>query len=155
MCLDISSTLFESSYSVSISVTNDSSNLVDSNDYLGYFWEEAPITYFTNEWQSYLSHINQKFLGGINEFRDKLKKYVIESSFEFRYAKNHKDKVVAECSKKSESCDWKVRAKKMKASDFFYIKWFIKEHTCKSVLREQTSKHLSSNLKSHQRDIDV
>lgn len=84
-----------------------------------------------------------------------MKRYVIEYSFEFRYAKNHKDKVVAEYSKKGESYNWKIFAKKMKGNDFFYIKWFIKEHTCKSVLREQTSKHSVSNLKSRQRGIDV
>ncbi|XP_004292417.1 PREDICTED: uncharacterized protein LOC101299742 [Fragaria vesca subsp. vesca] len=60
---------------------------------------------------------------------------------------NNAQWIIAECAKReSEYCKWHVRALKCNVNDFFYIKELDNNHTCKGVLREQTSSHLGSHV---------
>ncbi|XP_062021203.1 uncharacterized protein LOC133737714 [Rosa rugosa] len=81
------------------------------------------------------------------EFREKLTKYAIETSFLFKYTQNTSSRVIAECAKRYfDGCQWSIRALKNNVNDFFYIKKLNNVHTCKGVLRQQKSKLLGSHV---------
>ncbi|XP_040372885.1 uncharacterized protein LOC112195144 [Rosa chinensis] len=124
-----------------------SSNMIDASEYLGCYRPEAPKSYLTHEWQGFIRHKDQKFEGGVIEFREKLTKFAIETGFLFKYTRNTSSRVIAECAKRySDGCQWSIRALKNKVNGFFYIKKLDNVHTCKGVLRQQKSKLLGSHV---------
>lgn len=52
-----------------VTSNNDS---IDENEYLWCCRPEATKSYLTIEWHGYISYAEQKFEGGVLEFRDKL-----------------------------------------------------------------------------------
>ncbi|BBG93605.1 hypothetical protein Prudu_001671 [Prunus dulcis] len=48
----------------------------------------------SNEWETYIHHVGQKFDGGAEEFRLKLCKYALEVGFNFLYADNDKKRTL-------------------------------------------------------------
>ncbi|KAL6129676.1 hypothetical protein ACLB2K_073025 [Fragaria x ananassa] len=132
---------------ISSSISVLPSSIVDGPEYLGHYRPEPARIYLTNEWQGFIKHVGQKFEGGALEFRQKLTKYAIELGFTFKFKRNNAQRIIAECAKReSEHCKWHVRALKCAVNDFFYIKELDNNHTCKGVLREQTSSHLGSHV---------
>ncbi|XP_062020777.1 uncharacterized protein LOC133737185 [Rosa rugosa] len=108
---------------------------------------EAPKSYMTKGWESYIHSEGQKFEGGVVEFRDKLRKYAIEIGFSYEFVRNDKVRVIAQCSKKhSQGCNWLVKAHLCRANGFFMIKRLVNVHTCHGVIRLQKSKMMGSKV---------
>ncbi|CAN6692165.1 unnamed protein product [Malus baccata var. baccata] len=98
-------------------------------------------------WKEYISHEGQKFMGGVHEFRRKLRKYAVGMGFSFVYLSNKKARVIAECSKKSsDGCKWRVCASVCRANGFFYIKTLNNVHSCTGVVHEQNSAMITSKM---------
>ncbi|XP_061988858.1 uncharacterized protein LOC133741866 [Rosa rugosa] len=132
---------------VSNTVCEDSSTMLEENDYLGCYRAEAPKSYMTKGWESYIHSEGQKFEGGVVEFRDKLRKYAIEIGFSYEFVRNDKVRVIAQCSKKhSQGCNWLVKAYLCRANGFFMIKRLVNVHTCHGVIRLQKSKMMGSKV---------
>ncbi|XP_061999316.1 uncharacterized protein LOC133716650 [Rosa rugosa] len=132
---------------VSNTVCEDSSTMLEENDYLGCYRAEAPKSYMTKGWESYIHSEGQKFEGGVVEFRDKLRKYAIEIGFSYEFVRNDKVRVIAQCSKKhSQGCNWLVKAHLCRANGFFMIKRLVNVHTCHGVIRLQKSKMMGSKV---------
>ncbi|KAL6213658.1 hypothetical protein ACLB2K_013104 [Fragaria x ananassa] len=132
-------------------VSSDDSNCEDdSNMILGNFVsDKMKRKYMSSEWNDYIFRIGQFFTGGVIEFRDKLCKYAVENGFQFRYTKNDKSRISAECAKKKrESCQWYVHVSLRQSNNFFYITKLNNEHTCVCVVRHQKHKRLGSNVVS-------
>ena len=105
--------------------------------------------YLSNDWKTYISHGEQCFKGGVVEFHDKLRKYVVEVGFKYIYLKNDKTRVTAECSKRNtENCMWRVHASLSTLNGYFYIRSLNNEHTCRGVYRSPSSKMMDSKLVS-------
>ncbi|XP_040375370.1 uncharacterized protein LOC112202235 [Rosa chinensis] len=132
---------------VSNTVCEDSSTMLEENDYLGCYRAEAPKSYMTKGWESYIHSEGQKFEGGVVEFRDKLRKYAIEIGFSYEFVRNDKVRVIAQCSKKhSQGCNWLVKAYLCRVNGFFMIKRLVNVHTCHGVIRLQKSKMMGSKV---------
>ncbi|KAM5572986.1 hypothetical protein ABKV19_012833 [Rosa sericea] len=132
---------------VSNTVCEDSSTMLEENDYLGCYRVEAPKSYMMKGWESYIHSEGQKFEGGVVEFRDKLRKYAIETGFSYEFVRNDKVRVIAQCSKKhSQGCNWLVKAHLCRANGFFMIKMLVNVHTCHGVIRLQKSKMMGSKV---------
>ncbi|XP_008391150.2 uncharacterized protein [Malus domestica] len=114
--------------------------VIDENEHLDNFG-------LSQGWKEYISHEGQKFMGGVDEFRSKLRKYVVGMGFSFVYLSNNKARVIAECSKKSsDGCKWHVCASVCRANSFFYIKTLNNVHLCTSVIHEQNSAMITSKM---------
>ena len=149
-CVDIGvSKLSSSSASiVSVSVDDSASAVFDEEDYFGepYRTTEGKV-YFSREWSDYIKEVGQKFRGGVVDFREKLLKYAIEVGFRFVYVKNDADRIVVDCfNKLRDGCKWHVSGYTSSANGFFYIRELHNVHTCKGVLRTQTSSLLRSSV---------
>ncbi|XP_024178409.1 uncharacterized protein LOC112184384 [Rosa chinensis] len=132
---------------VSNTVCEDSSTMLEENDYLGCYRAEAPKSYMTKGWENYIHSEGQKFEGGVVEFRDKLRKYAIEIGFSYEFVRNDKVRVIAQCSKKhSQGCNWLVKAYLCRVNGFFMIKRLVNVHTCHGVIHLQKSKMMGSNV---------
>ncbi|KAL6189023.1 hypothetical protein ACLB2K_040413 [Fragaria x ananassa] len=68
---------------LSNNVSEDSSVSFDENDYLGCYKPEGAKRYCSKGWENYIKSKDQKFQGGVEEFRSKLCMYVIEMGFEY------------------------------------------------------------------------
>ncbi|CAL9004115.1 unnamed protein product, partial [Prunus brigantina] len=77
-----------------------SSTVEDRNEFLGRSKRASAKPLLSNEWETYIYHVGQKFDGGAEEFRLKLRKYALEVGFNFLYASNDKKWVIAVCSNK-------------------------------------------------------
>ncbi|KAI5337699.1 hypothetical protein L3X38_016970 [Prunus dulcis] len=77
-----------------------SSTVEDRNKFLDRSKRASAKPLLSNEWETYIYHVGQKFDGGAEEFRLKLCKYALEVGFNFLYAGNDKKRVVAVCSNK-------------------------------------------------------
>ncbi|CAL8167140.1 unnamed protein product [Prunus armeniaca] len=105
-----------------------SSTVEDRNEFLGRSKRASAKPLLSNEWETYIHHVGQKFDGGAEEFRLKLCKYALEVGFNFLYAGNDKKRVVAICSnKKLEGCSWRVYASHCEATSCF--------NSCKTELK--------------------
>lgn len=133
----------------SCSSSEDFESLIDPNQYLGDFGTAETKSYLSKEWEGYIDHVGQKFEGGVAEFRLKLVKYAVQMGFKFVYAKNDKDRIIAECfEKNSHGCKWRVYAVLCRANGFCYIRTMNNQHTCRGVVRETKGKMMSSRIVS-------
>ncbi|CAL8120905.1 unnamed protein product [Prunus armeniaca] len=76
-----------------------SSNVKDVNEFLGRSKRASAKLLLSNEWETYIHHVGQKFDGGAEEFRLKLCKYALEVGFNFLYAGNDKRQIQESNSK--------------------------------------------------------
>ncbi|XP_034199131.1 uncharacterized protein LOC117614431 [Prunus dulcis] len=126
-----------------------SSTVEDRNEFLGRSKRASAKPLLSNEWETYIHHVGQKFDGGAEEFRLKLCKYALEVGFNFLYAGNDKKRVVAVCSnKKLEGCSWRVYASRCEAAGSFVIRTLNNVHTCAGRIRESKSKMMRSRVVS-------
>nr|XP_011459704.1 PREDICTED: pentatricopeptide repeat-containing protein At3g53700, chloroplastic-like [Fragaria vesca subsp. vesca] len=70
---------------LSNNVTEQSSISFDENDYLGCYKPEEAKRYCSKGWENYIKSKDQKFQGGVEEFRLKLRMYAIKMEFEYRF----------------------------------------------------------------------
>lgn len=62
-------------------------------------------------WANGITHVNQEFIGGANNFRKTLYKYAIGLDFNFKYVKNGMGRVTAKCAmKETKGCMWRIHA---------------------------------------------
>ncbi|XP_050113356.1 uncharacterized protein LOC126591625 [Malus sylvestris] len=120
----------------------------DDREFLGKFSAPSGRMYLSHPWRSYMSRVGQKFVGGVVEFRDKLKKYAVEAGFKFSYVKNDKERVTATCTKKLDGCPWRVHASVCRTNGYFYIRRLNNNHTCSGRIRERRSKMMNSSIVS-------
>ncbi|BBH03598.1 EF-TU receptor, partial [Prunus dulcis] len=126
-----------------------SSIVEDRNEFLGRSKRASAKPLLSNEWETYIHHVGQKFDGGAEEFRLKLCKYALEVGFNFLYAGNDKKRVVAVCSnKKLEGCSWRVYASRCEATGSFVIRTLNNVHTCAGRIWESKSKMMRSRVVS-------
>ncbi|BBG99240.1 EF-TU receptor [Prunus dulcis] len=126
-----------------------SSTVEDRNEFLDRSKRASAKPLLSNEWETYIYHVGQKFDGGAEEFRLKLCKYALEVGFNFLYAGNDKKRVVAVCSnKKLEGCSWRVYASRCEATGSFVIRTLNNVHTCAGQIRESKSKMMRSRVVS-------
>ena len=115
-------------------------------DYLGDFRPEDAKLFLSRQWKDYIKSVDQKFVGGAREFREKLCLFAVEMGFMFRYTRNDKWRVSAVCSQKeSQNCEWHVNASACPTNKFFYINQLTNVHTCSSVLRTRSHALMSSS----------
>ncbi|XP_028077597.1 uncharacterized protein LOC114279543 [Camellia sinensis] len=94
-----------------------------------------------------VSHIGQKFEGGIVEFLYALSKFSIEYEFEFIFVKNDKVRVTAQCLfRETKGCMWNVHGIVENANGFFYIRKLNNVHTCGAEVRTMTHSRMSFDL---------
>ncbi|KAL6199791.1 hypothetical protein ACLB2K_029573 [Fragaria x ananassa] len=68
---------------LSNNVSDESSVSFDENDYLGCYKPEEAKRYCSKRWENNIKSKNQKFQGGVEEFRLKLHMYAIEMGFKY------------------------------------------------------------------------
>ncbi|XP_070674853.1 uncharacterized protein [Malus domestica] len=120
----------------------------DDREFLGKFSAPSGRMHLSHPLRSYISNVGQKFVGGVAEFRDKLKKYAVEVGFKFSYVKNDKERVTATCTKKLDGCPWRVYASVCRTNGYFYIRRLNNNHTCSGRIRERRSKMMNSSIVS-------
>ncbi|CAL9001563.1 unnamed protein product, partial [Prunus brigantina] len=124
-----------------------SSSVEDRNEFLGRSKRVSAKPLLSNEWETYIHHVGQKFDSGGEEFRLKLCKYALEVGFNFLYAGNDKKRVIAVCSnKKLEGCSCRVYASRCEATGCFVIRTLNNVHTCAGWIRESKSKMMRSHV---------
>ncbi|XP_028118687.1 uncharacterized protein LOC114316221 [Camellia sinensis] len=95
-------------------------------------------------WVVSITHIGQKFEGGIVEFRNALSKFSIECGFEFIFVKNDKVRVIAQCLfRETKGCMWNVHGRVENANGFFYI---MNVHTYGAEVHTMNHSRMSSDL---------
>ncbi|XP_062017896.1 uncharacterized protein LOC133734288 isoform X1 [Rosa rugosa] len=129
-----------------MSRTVESHSATGENEHLGNSTSHEDNAYLSQGWREYISHAGQKFEGGVTEFRNKLRMYAIEMGFRFVYTRNDKFRVIAECFKKSEGCNWHIFGASCQANGYFYIRSLNNVHTCTSCTRGPKSKMMSSKI---------
>ncbi|XP_028116096.1 uncharacterized protein LOC114313866 [Camellia sinensis] len=98
-------------------------------------------------WAVSITHVGQKFEGGIVEFRNALSMFSIECGFEFIFVKNDKVRVTAQCLfRETKGCMWNVHGRVENANGFFYIRKLNNVHTCGAEVRTMNHSRMSSNL---------
>ncbi|KAL6129218.1 hypothetical protein ACLB2K_072571 [Fragaria x ananassa] len=123
------------------------SEIIDENDYLDDGFKDGPTkSYLSDDWGSYLLHKGQKF-ESVQDFRDKLRKYAVQTGFCYVLPKNDSLYVRAVCENHgTEKFGWEVIGYVAPINNCFYIKEFNNIHTCKGVLRNQTHRQLGSKI---------
>lgn len=92
-----------------LSCTLESHSAIDENELLRV---EGDNRFLSQDWKEYISHVGQRFEGGVTEFRNKLIKYAAQMRFRLVYAKNDKERITAECFQKiSDGCKWRIHAR--------------------------------------------
>ncbi|BBN68420.1 hypothetical protein Prudu_419S000400 [Prunus dulcis] len=133
-----------------------SSTVEDRNEFLGRSKRASAKPLLSNEWETYIHHVGQKFDGGAEEFQLKLCKYALEVGFNFLYAGNDKKRVVAVCSnKKLEGCSWRVYASRCEATGSFVIRTLSNVHTCAGRIRESKSKMMRIRAKPELKPVEI
>ncbi|XP_028115006.1 uncharacterized protein LOC114312908 [Camellia sinensis] len=98
-------------------------------------------------WAVSITHVGQKFEGGIIEFRNALSKFSIECGFEFIFVKNDKVCVTTQyLFREIEGCMWNVHGRVENANGFFYIEQLNNVHTCSAEVRTMNYSCMSSDL---------
>ncbi|CAN6547405.1 unnamed protein product [Malus baccata var. baccata] len=96
----------------------------------GKYGSHGVHNYMSCEWNNYIESEGQVFRGGCVDFRDKLKKFSVECSFDLKYLKNDKNRIIAECSRKeSDGCLWLCMHPSLHNL-----------HTCKGMIRKKKNK---------------
>ncbi|KAM7489186.1 hypothetical protein LguiB_026670 [Lonicera macranthoides] len=77
-------------------------------------------------WKGCATHIQQRFPGGVKEFRLELGKFCIVVGFEVDFKKNDHSRVIAICSKsETEGCEWFIRTVLRRSNGSFVIKKLV------------------------------
>ncbi|KAL6205140.1 hypothetical protein ACLB2K_022404 [Fragaria x ananassa] len=120
-------------------VVDDCAKMIDENDYLGDAFKDGPQKYFlSDEWGSYLSHAGQKF-ENIADFRDKLRKFAVQSGFHYVLSRNDSIYVNDVCANRDvDHCGWEVLESVASINQCFYITRFNNVHTCRGMIRNRS-----------------
>ncbi|XP_028082628.1 uncharacterized protein LOC114283957 [Camellia sinensis] len=103
----------------------------DQQDLLPKFCPHADKVFLSAQWVHGMTHIEQSFEGGANEFRSVLRKYAVECGFHFKFLKNDSVWITAVCMmRESKNCMWSIHARVLRADEFFYIRKWNREHSC-------------------------
>ncbi|CAL9178687.1 unnamed protein product [Musa hybrid cultivar] len=122
------------------SVVADSGMLTDANTTSLDTLDEAKRRRLCTDWNSMITGIGQVF-SSPKAFRDALHKYAIANSFMYRFIKNDRSRVTAECT--IEGCPWRIHASRSSAKQEFMIKKINDTHTCGKELSKE-SRRLAS-----------
>ncbi|KAL7187328.1 hypothetical protein ACSBR1_037403 [Camellia fascicularis] len=77
----------------------------EQNDLLPKFCPHVDKVFMYAPWANGITHVGQSFEGGAAEFRNVLRKYVVECGFRFRYLKNDSVQITAMCTmRESKGC---------------------------------------------------
>ncbi|XP_012832963.1 PREDICTED: uncharacterized protein LOC105953830 [Erythranthe guttata] len=107
----------------------------------------GPPQLMTASWANLIIDVGQVFEGGAKDFRKALCLYAIEMGFEFRYVKNERVRVTAVCKDKDvKDCMWRILASIEHTNGFFYIRRYVKHHTCGSGFATSSKKRLTSDI---------
>ncbi|KAL6199204.1 hypothetical protein ACLB2K_028990 [Fragaria x ananassa] len=104
---------------LSNNVSKESSVSFDEYDYLGCYKPEEAKRYCSKRWENYIKSKDQKFQGGVEEFRLKLQ---------------------------YEHYGWCVKAFLIEYNCFYVITDLVNEHSCHGVVRLQTNKMMGSKI---------
>ncbi|KAL6218604.1 hypothetical protein ACLB2K_011814 [Fragaria x ananassa] len=128
-------------------VVDDCVEMIDENDYLGDAFKDGPQKFFlSDEWGSYLSHAGQKF-ESIADFRDKLRKFAIQSGFHYVLSRTDSIYVNAVCANRDvDHCGWEVLGSVASINQCFYITRFNNVHTCRGMIRNRSHRQLGSKI---------
>ncbi|KAI5335027.1 hypothetical protein L3X38_025160 [Prunus dulcis] len=152
LCSDVCSRFDElevGAFEITYLAADYPSCLLESDLDIGKYGAPADRAYLSHTWRNYINHVCQKFIGEVHEFRDEQCKYAIEKGFKVVYLKNEKERVIAECSKKSsDSCSSRVHATLCPANDFFNIRTLNNEHTCSGCIRDWKNMMMCSKVVS-------
>ncbi|KAM7465735.1 hypothetical protein LguiB_013297 [Lonicera macranthoides] len=98
-------------------------------------------------WKGCITHVQQRFPGGVKDFRLELGKFCIAVGFEVVFKKNDHSRVTAVCSKNvSEGCEWFVHAVLIRSDGSFVIKKLVNEHKCSGRMMGRKSKMVRSKV---------
>ncbi|KAM7527984.1 hypothetical protein LguiB_031394 [Lonicera macranthoides] len=98
-------------------------------------------------WKGCITHIQQRFSGGVKDFRLELGKFCIAVGFEVDFKKNDHSRVTGVCSKnESKGCEWFVHAMLRRSDGSFVIKKLINEHTYSGRMMGRKSKMVRSKV---------
>ncbi|KAE9447131.1 hypothetical protein C3L33_20969, partial [Rhododendron williamsianum] len=117
---------------------------VDRIDHKEKYCKHAETRYLMEGWADLIEGVGQEFPGGVKEFREVLAKYLIENEFMYRFVKNDKLRVTANCV--IEGCKWHGHAILNRTNGVFHIKECHIEHNCGSTYRTNKYKRVSSHL---------
>lgn len=111
------------------------SDAFDENDYLGDAFRDRPHkSYLSDEWSSFIKGVGQKF-PSISDFRDKLRKYTVQTGFCYVLARNDSLYVHAVCENYGiEGCEWFVKGSVASLNQCFYVTEFLDVQDRKSVV---------------------
>ncbi|KAL6218126.1 hypothetical protein ACLB2K_011343 [Fragaria x ananassa] len=128
-------------------VVDDCAEMIDENDYLGDAFKDGPQKFFlSDEWGSYLSHAGQKF-ESIADFRDKLRKFAVQSGFHYVLSRNDSIYVNAVCANRDvDHCGWEVLGSVASINQCFYITRFNNVHTCRGMIKNRSHRQLGSKI---------
>lgn len=117
------------------SVVADSGTSTDANTTSLATYEEAKRLRLCTEWGNLITGVGQVF-SSTKAFRDALHKYAIAHSFMYRFVKNDRSRVTAECT--VEDCPWRIHASRTSPKQNFMIKTINSIHTCGKELSKQS-----------------
>ncbi|KAJ4717563.1 MuDR family transposase [Melia azedarach] len=78
------------------------------------------------------------------ELQTKISLLALQKNFEYRVARSSKNILVLKCI--SGDCKWRLRAAKLKGSDFFQVRKYYPVHTCSLDIRHRNHRQASSKL---------
>ncbi|KAL7210520.1 hypothetical protein ACSBR1_031972 [Camellia fascicularis] len=76
----------------------DNFDIDDEVDLLETFCPHNDKVFILESWARGFTHIGQQFGGGVIEFRNVLRKYVVQCDFQFNYVKNDSVRITAICA---------------------------------------------------------
>ncbi|XP_038988890.1 uncharacterized protein LOC103709707 isoform X2 [Phoenix dactylifera] len=109
------------------SVVADSGTPTDTMTATVATYEDAKRRKLYANWDGMITGVGQKF-DSSRAFRDALHKYAIVNSFMYRFIKNDRCHVTAECT--AEDCPWRVHASRLSGKQELMIKKMNGTHTC-------------------------
>ncbi|XP_023643347.1 uncharacterized protein LOC111831935 [Capsella rubella] len=74
----------------------------------------------------------------------RMRKWAIEWNFEYRTLWSDRTRLILGCL--DVTCSWRLRAAKVKSSDFFVVKHYIHEHNCDTTCRHANHRQATANL---------
>ncbi|KAL6189363.1 hypothetical protein ACLB2K_040752 [Fragaria x ananassa] len=81
------------------------------------------------------------------DFRDKLRKFAIQSGFHYVLSRNDSIYVNAVCANRDvDHCGWEVLVSVASINQYFYITRFNNVHTCRGMIRNRSHRQLGSKI---------
>ncbi|KAL7255075.1 hypothetical protein ACSBR1_009273 [Camellia fascicularis] len=119
----------------------------DQMDLFPLYCHHTSKTYLSTGWASGVTNVGQFFMGGANEFRTVLSKYVVKCGFQFKYVKNDSIHVTAMCKfAASTGCTWLVHGRVLPSNGIFCLKRFNSLHTYGTAIRTTRNPRIGSDL---------